>query len=145
LGRFAGLNLLPLELRPSGNFLFVLQTLRREANRVSIEEVTYMFSTSDDRSDEQAWLFRYDYVPFADDSHPHSHIQINARHRFSDQALHRTHFPSGRISLEQLIAYLILEHRIQLLNGVSHDEAMELLQKNHAEFMKRRTDQEVFP
>ncbi|GEM_PF-6328184 len=145
VGRFAGVDVLPLELKPSGNCLFVSQDIHREDNKVIVESCTYRFSRSDDPSDEEAWVFRYDYVRFAGNNHPHTHIHVNANHRFTGQDLHHIHFPSARLSLEQLIAYLILEHGVELLSGVNHDEAMRLLQRNHTEFMRRRTDHEVFP
>ena len=145
VGRFRNGVPLPLELKPSGNFLFVFQQIHLDGAKIIVEEASYRYTLSDDFGDEQAWVFRHDYVRFADDRHPHSHIQVNAKHRFSGEDLNREHFPSGRLSLEQIIAYLILERNIRPLRGTSKNQAIEYLRSKHAEFMNLRTDADVFP
>ena len=58
-------------------------------------------------------------------------------------SLRHIHFPTGRISVEQLLAHLILEHGIEPLSR----NAMAMLAESHRGFTSRRTDQEeeAFP
>jgi len=52
--------------------------------------------------------------------------------------LARVHFPTGRVSLEQVMAALVLEFNVQTLT--EQTAAVDLLRVSHAGWILRRTD-----
>ena len=131
---------LPLALRPRG-YLHFRQLVRRVADHVQVSEELYIFSESSDPDDEAAWIIRYEYdrVPIA--GKPQAHLHVNAERK--GVSLRHIHFPTGRISVEQLLAHLIFEHGIEPLSG----NAMGILAESHKGFTSPTTDQEeeAFP
>ena len=55
------------------------------------------------------------------------------------------HLPTGRMSIEQFLAHLLLEQGIVPLPGVSMDEALDILRRGHEEFSSWRTGLALFP
>lgn len=130
----------PLDLHPRG-FLFFRQLVRRELlngePRIIVEHCQYTFSFSDDPAEESAWVFRYEYNrPGTFDRH-HSHFHINGIHPHNSTVdFRRIHFPTERLSIELILAHLIIEHNVQPRDA----GALELLAKSHADFSRHRTD-----
>ncbi|HXG35455.1 MAG TPA: hypothetical protein VNL15_00635 [Dehalococcoidia bacterium] len=127
---------MPLELNPHG-FLHFMQLVRREGNHVEISEGRYVFSESANPDDESAWFLRYEYERSPAPGKPQGHLHVNAERKGIN--IKHIHLPVSRISIEQLIAHLILEHEIQSLDP----KAMEILAESHRGFLKRRTDFET--
>ncbi|OGO07608.1 MAG: hypothetical protein A2Y61_00015 [Chloroflexi bacterium RBG_13_60_13] len=131
--RYQAAQIFPLELRPEG-YLHLLQLVRRVRNHVEVQEARYVFSESDNPDDETAWIWRYDYERQPQPGKPQSHFHINAeRHGMS---LKHVHFPTGRISIEQIIAHLVTEYNVTS----DHPNTFDFLRESHRGFLARRTD-----
>jgi len=127
---------LPLELAPRG-YLHFRQLVRRAGDHVEVSEARYVFSESADPDDESAWVIRYEYDRAPEPGKPQAHLHVNAERR--GESIKHVHFPTGRISTEQLIAHLILEHGIES----AHPDTVKFLAESHKGFLHRRTDPEV--
>jgi len=140
---YKGGHVTPLELRPRG-VLFFQQILHLErpktGPKVILDECAYTFVT--DADDEDSWVFRYEYNRSGYSKKPHSHFHVNAVHP-KNEAIHfdRLHFPAGRLSLEQILGHLVLEHGVELKTA----KAWGILEKSHKGFSRRRTDLEDAP
>ena len=127
-----------LRLSPYG-FLHLHQLVSVVSGRVIVEDCGYRYSLSSNPADEEQWVFRYEYRLTPKDDYPHAHLHINAKR--GDVPLHHLHFPTGRISFEQVIVHLIQEHGIR----PRREDWLEFLSQSHSEFMKLRTDPPLFP
>ena len=129
---------LPLELRPRGNFVFVLMTIRMEdsprGNHIELENCSFRFSKSPDLREESAWVLRYDFSMNPEPGQPHAHLHVNAVHKHNNTPLERLHLPSGRVSLEQFLAHLLLEQGVEPIPDITVAEAMESLGEGHRRF-----------
>ena len=123
----------PLELKPKGYLHFWQRAIVQPDQKVKVEECRYIYSLSDNPYDEQQWIFRYEYSLNPDKHVPYAHIHLNACR--GDIPLGHIHFPTGRISVEQIIAHLIIEHRVKSKRGW-----FKLLANSHKGWMKKRTD-----
>jgi hypothetical protein len=113
--------------------------------KVNVLSATYKFSYSDNPDDEEDWIFRCEYerTPTVE-NRPQSHLHVNALHRVHGEIdFDRVHFPTARLSLEHVLAALILEFGIQPRN----QDAIPLLRESYLGWVKRRTDLEdpTFP
>ena len=135
IGRFQDRRL-PLELDPSG-FLHFRQLVHRVEDHVEVTQAIYVFSHSEDPDDEDAWVFRYEYDRLPEPTKPQSHLHVNAER--SGKSIRHIHFPTSRISVEQLIAHLIMEHDI----SSARDDWRDFLGASHQGFVKRRTDSQT--
>jgi hypothetical protein len=136
---------LPLELRPSG-FLFFRQLVSREIDpdpavkdHIIVQEAVYTFALTENQDED--WVFRYEWNRSqSKQSRPHSHLHIKAVHPvFRDIDFERVHLPVGRLSIEQILAHLILEHGIEPKAEV-RDTIIEELAESHRGFTRRRMD-----
>ena len=59
--------------------------------------------------------------------------------------MNHLHLPTGRISIEQFLAHLLLEQGIGPLPGVTWDEALGILRRGHEEYSSLGTDLALFP
>ena len=128
---------LPLELRPRGNYLFVLMTIRRvddEGSHIALENCSFRFSKSRELQEESAWVLRYDFSIIPDPNQPHAHLHMNAVHKHTAAPMERHHLPSGHVSLEQFLAHLLLEHGVEPAPNVTLAEAMDSLGEGHLRF-----------
>ncbi len=130
--------ILPLRLKPQG-FLYFHQLVSMRSGKVIVEDCGYRYSLSSDPDDEEQWIFRYEYSLNPEKNVPHAHLHLNASRR--NQELRHIHFPTGRVSIEQIIAHLIIEHGVQ----PKRLDWFEFLAKSHHGFTKRRTDPSLFP
>lgn len=124
---------MPLELKPNG-FLRFQQLVHRVEDHVEVTQANYMFSHSEDPDDEAAWVFRYEYDRHPKPTKPQSHLHVNAER--NGESIEHIHFPTSRISVEQLIAHLIMEHGIES----ARDDWRDFLGASHQGFVQRRTD-----
>lgn len=133
ISRYQDDNFLPLELTSSG-YLHFRQLACVKAGKVIVEDCRYIYSLSADLDNEQDWIFRYEYCLKPEPNVPCAHIHINGT--FQNQPIRQIHFPTGRVSLEQIIAHLITEHRvIPKTSGW-----FKLLKESHKGFTERRSD-----
>ena len=143
--RIQGRDTAPLELEPRGALNFLQNVGVKEINgepRIVVEEYAYSFFR--DKDNEDSYVLRYEYSRTPDNEKPHSHIHVNGVHPiFPELDYKRLHIPVGRVSIEQVIAHLILEHGITAKNG--KDAAIEILRESHRNFSRQRTDLENAP
>ena len=69
-----------------------------------------------------------------DPGQPHAHLHVNAVHKHNTTPLERLHLPSGRVSLEQFLAHLLLEQGVEPIPDITVAEAMESLGEGHRRF-----------
>lgn len=106
-------------LRHDGNPLFIdiNQEIEdpRPANNETVSTKYYLYSILDaDRKD----LIGFHYHPDLDDDpvlYPHIHVYADADERYSFFDLHRRHIPSGRVALEDVIEWLIVELEVKAI------------------------------
>ena len=114
------------------------QIVRVESGKVVVDECRYIYSLSDNPDDEAKWLFRYDYSITPDKMVPYAHIHLNATSSARED-LRKIHFPTGRLSIEQILAHLICERGTSPKN----ENWFEILAESHKGFLKRRQDLEL--
>lgn len=124
---------LPLELKPHSYLHFWQRARIQPNNKVNVLECRYIYSMSDNPDDQANWVFRYEYSLRPKGNEPHAHIHINAGRGGCD--LSHIHFPTARLSVEQIIAHLIIEHKVKAKKGWQ-----KLLANSHEGWMKKRSD-----
>ncbi len=118
------------------------------AEEVQIDSYSYAFGRGPDPTSEQAWIFRYEYEDQVQPDYPYSpaHIHINAPEladRISAKPVKKLHFPTGRISFEQVLVHLIQECGIPVLGRNDEDRRRQVLDRlweSHGALMARHTD-----
>lgn len=126
-------------LQPKG-FLFFSQNTSIRSSRVIVENAIYKYSESDDDADETKWIFRYEYSRIGQPNKPHSHFHINAAHHHLKNVDYRHfHFPTSRLSIEQILAHLLQEHGVQPRN-TDVMAAVKILAASHKKWLALRTD-----
>ena len=131
--RFQDGRRLPIRLAPRG-FLHFRQLVRRTGADVQTIEALHILSESANPDDEAEWILRYEYDRTPQPGKPQAHLHVNAERK--GVPLKHIHFPTGRISVEQLIAHLIMEHGV----SASSADALSLLAESHRGFQARRSD-----
>ena len=131
----------PLELSPRG-FLHFRQFVSIVNTHIEVESYRYIYSSSDNRDDEAAWICRYEYErdPSSPDL-PHAHLHVNAEGLDEwplRRSLRHTHFPTLRMSVEHLIWYVIEEGAAD--TKLPREEALRRLAVSYQGFVERRTD-----
>jgi len=96
-----------------GRFLRVFVVLFREPHnggyRMKVEQATYQYQVD---PEGKQWVFRYDYRREPRDQHPATHLQVRGTLTEREVGpyrglLDRTHFPTGRVSIEAVIRLLV--------------------------------------
>lgn len=121
-----------LELKPVG-WLDFRQIISIPSTSIVVETSRYIYYPSSEMN-EANWLFRYDYNRISESGVPCSHLHVNMTK--DDEPFKEIHFPTGRVSIEQIIAHLITEYKVKPMRA----GWLELLTKSHRGFIKRRTD-----
>lgn len=135
--RHQNLVVLPLELKPHRYLHFMQRATVQPDDKIRIEECRYAYSLSDDPDNEKSWVCRYEFSLAPNKfRYPHAHIHVNAK----EHDIKHIHFPTGRISIEQLLAHLIIEHHVEPRDI----NWFKLLAESHKEFIKKRTDTELY-
>lgn len=104
-------------------------------NRESVTTKYYLYSILDA---EKKDLIGFHYHPDLDDDpvlYPHIHVYADADKRFSFFNLHKRHIPSGRVALEDVIEWLIVELEVKPLR----EDWKEILQGTREKFKQSRT------
>ena len=105
--------------------------------------ITYRRSDTPDNED---WIFRYEYEPAlaaaGNYQYPVAHMHVNAKpeHYDGDKPFPELHFPTRRLSLEEIIRHLIIEH--DATTRGSREDALAFLEKQLVAFEQKRTDAE---
>lgn len=141
IDRYQSGRFLPLELSPRG-FLHFRQFVHTVNAHIEVESYEYTHSLSADRDDEQAWVCRYHYDREPTNSErPHAHMHINAEGSANwpiTRSLRRTHFPTQRMSIEQLIWHVVDEGGA--ITRLPREEVLTRLAVSYKGFVMRRTD-----
>ncbi len=112
----------PLMLKRKNNsklFIDISQEIQQPnaRNDYLVSTKSYMYSILDA---EKKDLIGFHYHPELDDDpvmHPHIHVYADADKRFADFNLHKRHIPSGRVALEDVIEWLIVELEVKALRS----------------------------
>lgn len=146
IARYVNGRIMPLELRPCGwlHFQQILHVQSR-LGKIIVDSYCYIYSLSDDPDNENDWAFRYEYNLNPAGHVPHAHVHINSNwgcNRLNANILRRVHFPTERISIEKVIAHLIIEYGIQCRKR----DWLKFLADSHFHFAsKLRIDPPMFP
>ena len=120
------------------------QVLYTKSSKNIVEYSRYIYSLSRDPDEEDKWAFRYEYHMNPRDNVPHAHLHVNADwhcNSLNTNSLKKIHFPTERISIEKIIAHLIIEYGIKS----KRKDWFEFLKDSHIKFATQlRTDQPVF-
>lgn len=122
-----------------------------ESNPDKVTTTWYSYSYALGPDHDRDWLVRYDYVPLKamedDYEYPSAHLHFNGHSdTYEDfdledkKALHKLHFPSKRISLEDFIEHLIVEFR--LLPESEKHEAVRFLEESRSTFEEKKRTRE---
>ena len=130
---FQNKEFLPLKLKPTG-WLHFRQYASIQSGQVVVEDCRYIYYPSSNPPNEHEWLVRYEYSLNPPEKVPYSHLHVNMSK--GGRPFRDIHFPTGRVSIEQIIAHLIIEHGIQPMKA----DWLERLTESHRGFMERRTD-----
>lgn len=144
IARYESSDISPLELESRG-WLHFRQAIgvRPDDGKIIVLDASYQYSRSANPDDENAWVFRHHYHREGRPNQPQSHYHVNAAHPGTGRFLGRLHFPTGRVSLEQIVAHLLLDQKVPPLRPL--DEALTRLRDSHVKFMALRTDDPLFP
>lgn len=112
----------PLLLKRKNNdklFIDIRQEIRQPTarNNYLVSTKSYLYSILDA---EKKDLIGFHYHPELDDDpvvHPHIHVYADTDKRFADFNLHKRHIPSGRVALEDVIEWLIIELEVKALRS----------------------------
>lgn len=129
----------------NGCQIYVFQRIlpnSEDPRKVTTAESSYSYGVGQDLEDD--WLVRYDYVPERAESDPEYQYPVGHLHfgghsetyeafEMEDKKpLHKLHFPTRRVSLEDFLEHLIVELKVPTRRG--KDEALELLAESRRIF-----------
>lgn len=79
---------------------------------LKVDKASYQYQLH--KEDDKQWLFRYDYLRIPDTKYPPSHLQINGSfpNIITGISMPKTHFPTGRVSIESIIRLLIEQFNV---------------------------------
>jgi hypothetical protein len=143
IARCLGQSIQPIELRPK-SWLHFQQILHMKSQKVVIDFARYHYSLSPDPDDEDSWVFRYDYHLSPKQGKPHAHLHVNGNWLnipLNAKVLKKIHFPTERMSIEKVIAHLIIEYGVR-----TRRNWQKFLAESHCKFAsKLRIDPPMFP
>lgn len=117
----------PLELR-GGKWLHFRQQVVEEGDTLNVIEARYIFSGSADADSEPDHIFRWEYLRNPPGPHvPSAHLHVYAGD------LDRIHFPTRRLSLEQILWLTIDAWQVTPRDENWYD----ILKAGHQEFLRR--------
>jgi hypothetical protein len=114
----------------------------KDPRKVTTSESSYSYGVGQNLEDD--WLIRYDYVPERAErdpeyKYPIGHVHFNgysesyeAFEMDDKKPLHKLHFPTRRVSLEDFIEHLIIEMGVPTKRG--QEKALELLAESRKRF-----------
>jgi hypothetical protein len=132
-----------LQLTPRGWLHFQQAiSVRQPEGKVVVRDAAYTYSMSSDADDEAANVFMYHYHREGYAVRPQSHYHICAER--DGRSIRRLHFPTGRLSIEQILAHLLMDQKVAPITAL--DVALASLRLSHLRFMRhQRTDEPKFP
>jgi hypothetical protein len=99
-----------------GLYLYLGQTLKavKENGQFRLRTIGYAYRVSVDQGrDNKNWLIRWEYVSREPSGplHPRHHCHVNGKFHHSNRigALQKVHIPSGWVTMEEVIRFLIHE------------------------------------
>ena len=104
-------------------------------NKDAVSTREYIYSILDEAKND---LIGFHYHPELDDDpvlYPHIHVYADADKRFAFFNLHKRHIPCGRVALEDVIEWMIVELKVKPLR----DDWMDVLVATRAKFKTMRT------
>jgi len=139
-GRYREFSSIPLV---NGHYLTALMEVRLTPQGVTTDKTAIAYRRSPELYGED-WIFRYEYerkqAAESDYAYPISHLHVNASPQYyaGKKPFPDLHLPTRRLSLEEIIRHLILEHDVPTLGSV--EEALRFLDDQQADFERNRTD-----
>lgn len=84
---------------------------------LKVDKTSYQYQLH--KEDNKQWFFRYDYLKIPETKYPPSHLQINGSFSniITGISMPKTHFPTGRVSIESIIRLLIEQFNVQPNEG----------------------------
>lgn len=135
--RFQQAEVTPLELS-GGKWLHFRQLVIEQDNKIDVLEAHYIFSLSQDPDHEESHIFRWEFIREPPAPHvPQSHLHIYGQNPHA-QNLSRVHFPTRRLSVEQIIWLLIQEWDVT----PQSENWYAILQRGHRDFLRRTVETE---
>ena len=135
---------LPSALRlGNGKCLSILLAVRLDAGVVTTDSTSIGYRCSESYYGAD-WIFRYEYERRAaatgDYRYPVAHLHVNATPQCYDgpKSFPSLHLPTRRLSLEEIVRYLIIEHEVPTLGPPA--EALAFLNAQQDEFERNRSD-----
>lgn len=105
------------------------------ANKYTVSTKHYLYSVLDHDLND---LVGFHYHPELDQDpilHPHIHVYADGDKRYSGFNLHRRHIPSGRVALEDVIEWLIVELEVKPIR----DDWQKVLHDTREKFKRNKT------
>ena len=134
IARFEGREVRPLELG-GGKWLHFRQQVVEDGEKLNVLEARYIFSESDDVDAEAHHIFQWEYLREPPAPHvPYGHLHVYVG------GLNRVHFPTRRLSLEQILWLIIQEWDV----ATRDNQRYEVLKQGHQDFLKRTRETEEF-
>lgn len=97
---------------------------------VTVTSYRYVYGLGPDPNSERGWIFRYEYPRFSPPGYPHSpshaHVNLGAvGGQVAGKTFKKFRFPTGFVTLEQILLHLILEWDLPVLGGSQSPDARE--------------------
>lgn len=127
----------------NNHYLSIRMDVGLARNSVSTIATSISYRCSPEMRSED-WIIRYEYERGQAEAgsypYPVSHLHVNAEPRWYRGAkpFPDLHLPTRRLSLEEIIRHLIVEHDVPTL-GPKQD-ALDFLDEQQADFERNRTD-----
>lgn len=120
-------------------FLFATQRFRVDrhtegtyAGQYKVQTTQYIYALADTADVNDAWIHWHWHPPKRD--HPHLHVRVDLPEMVVQEGVRGRHVPTGRVSLEALIRYLIDDCDVEPREG-----GREVLEDNETLFRQFRS------
>lgn len=116
-----------------------------DSRKVTTAEYQYSYGFGEPYKEK--WIARWDYVPEEEEkpeySYPVAHVHFNGTSSGygefggKDKPLHKLHFPTKRIALENFLEHLVVELNVPAKGG--ERKALDLFRDSYEGFHEKRT------
>jgi hypothetical protein len=107
--------------------------LARRERYLATAAYTYTYQLD---TDNETWVVRWEYnrEPEPGYPYPHTHVHVNAQpsHYLGDKPFPDIHIPTARVTLEEIVRHLIVEHAVKPIS----ESWEETLVATQAEFQR---------
>ena len=112
--------------------------------RVSTDKYLYHVSAGPDDSGKHQELLAYHWDPHLrppEQPYPHLHVgpNVSSGSQFAPGRFHKLHLPTGRVSLESVLIFLMEEFDVKPLRGRTRPQALALLRESDNQYFKEQT------